>query len=41
MWAGRAITGKLEAAEWYEKNKEKMQLHILTREFVEVTLKNI
>lgn len=35
MGAGRAITGKWEVAEWYEKNQNKIQLHPETRRFVE------
>lgn len=37
--AGRAITGRDETAEWYEKNKGKMQLHPSTRAWVERALK--
>ena len=33
--AGRAITGKLEVADWYDANKEKIRLHSKTRELVE------
>lgn len=33
--AGRAITGSKSPRQWYEKNKERIMLHILTREFVE------
>jgi hypothetical protein len=33
--AGRAITGKWEVAEWYEKAKDKMQLDEYTRIHVE------
>jgi len=36
--AGRAITGKWEVREWYEKNKDKMILHADTRERVEKLL---
>jgi len=35
MGAGRAITGKWEAGEWYSKNKENIKLHPTTRVFVE------
>lgn len=35
MGAGRAITGKWGVREWYEKNKEKIQLHPVTRSVVE------
>ena len=35
MGAGRAITGKWEAPEWYSKNKGNMILHDSTREAVE------
>jgi len=38
MGAGRAITGKWECAEWYEKNKDKIVLHDDTRWLVEHTL---
>jgi len=38
MGAGRAITGKWEVKEWYEKNKEKMLLHTDTKERVEKLL---
>lgn len=33
--AGLAITGKRDVATWYEKNKEKIQLHEKSRELVE------
>lgn len=33
--AGKAITGKWEAAEWYEKNKDKIILHPETRKEIE------
>lgn len=33
--AGRAITGKRNTREWYEKNKNKMLLHPETREWIE------
>jgi hypothetical protein len=36
--AGRAITGKWDAKNWYEKNKEKMLLHPETRTLVESLL---
>lgn len=36
--AGRAITGKWEADQWYHKNKEKIQLHSDTRRLVEAML---
>ncbi len=32
--AGRAITGKWEVSEWYEKNKDKINLHPNTRDYV-------
>jgi len=35
MGAGRAITGRCEVAEWYEKNVDKMTLHPWTRKLVE------
>lgn len=38
MGAGRAITGQWEVCEWYEKNVGKMQLHLDTRELVELLL---
>lgn len=38
MGAGRAITGKWETGEWYEKNKGNMQLHPATRSQVEAVL---
>jgi hypothetical protein len=40
MGAGRAITGKWEALEWYEKNKEKIKLHPHTRNLAETLLRN-
>lgn len=40
MGAGRAITGRMEVGEWYEKNKDKMHLHEGTRFFVENTLRS-
>lgn len=38
MGAGRAITGKWEASEWYSKNRENIVLHPQTRELVETLL---
>lgn len=38
LGAGRAITGKWEADDWYEKNKEKILLGPLTRRCVEAEL---
>lgn len=38
MGAGRAITGRWEAAAWYQKNREKIRLHDETRVFVELLL---
>lgn len=38
MGAGRVITGKWEAAEWYAKNREIIQLAPYTRETVEELL---
>lgn len=35
MGAGRAITGKWEAAEWYAKNREIIRIHPTTRVIVE------
>ena len=40
MGAGRAITGKWEAQAWYEKNKDKMVLHVSTQQLVERLLEN-
>jgi len=40
MGAGRAITGRWETKEWYDKNKDKMVLHIDTRNMVETILYN-
>lgn len=37
--AGLAITGKREANVWYEKNKEKIQIHPMTRLVVEDLLR--
>ena len=39
MGAGKAITGKWEAPQWYEKNKQNIQLHPDTRLQVEAILK--
>lgn len=36
MGAGRAITGRWEAREWYDKNKDKILLEPVTRECVEL-----
>lgn len=36
--AGRAITGKWEIKEWYEKNRDKIQLHEHTRDRVEALI---
>jgi len=41
MGAGRAITGKWEVKEWYEKNKDNIKLEIVTRRFVESILSNL
>lgn len=38
MGAGRAITGRWEVREWYEKNRERIVLHIETRRSVESIL---
>lgn len=38
MGAGRAVTGRWECSEWYEKNKEKIQLHPDTRKSVETVI---
>ena len=38
MGAGRAITGAWDVAEWYAKNREKIQMHAATREYVEMLL---
>lgn len=38
MGAGRVITGKWEVRAWYEKNKEKIQLHPETKILVEEIL---
>lgn len=37
--AGRAITGRWDVSDWYEKNKNKMILHRKTRTLVEAVLK--
>lgn len=37
--AGKAITGKDNLAEWYDKNKDKMLLHPKTRKAVEAEMK--
>jgi hypothetical protein len=34
MGAGRAINGRWEVREWYNKNKDKIKLHPITREWV-------
>ena len=39
--AGKAITGKREVHEWYEKNKHKMMFHPVTQVAVENVLKGI
>lgn len=39
MGAGRAITGRWEAADWYAENREVIQLHPGTRAFVERLLR--
>lgn len=39
MGAGRAITGRWEVQEWYEKNRGKMSLHPETRAAVEALLR--
>lgn len=36
--AGRAISGKDDTREWYEKYKDKMQLHPATRAWIEANL---
>jgi hypothetical protein len=41
LGAGRAITGKWEAKEWYQKNKNAIILHPTTRAFVENLLEEI
>jgi len=37
--AGKAIHGRWEVSEWYEKNKHKMNLHPSTSEYVDILLK--
>lgn len=39
MGAGRAISGRWECAEWYEKNKDKIILHSGTKATVEYILR--
>lgn len=39
--AGRAITGKWGIEDWYNKTKDKQNLHYLTRELVENALKEV
>ena len=39
--AGRAIAGEWKVAEWYERNKERIQLHPTTRGYVESVLRDI
>lgn len=41
MGAGRAITGRWEVGEWYEKNKRTMLLHANTRKLVEDILEEL
>ena len=36
--AGRAIAGKIDICNWYDKNREKMLLHPNTRQLVEILL---
>jgi hypothetical protein len=36
--AGRAITGKNETRQWYEKNKDNMMLHPETQRWIEANL---
>jgi hypothetical protein len=38
MGAGRAITGKWETIQWYEKNREKIKLHPASRDLTERVL---
>jgi hypothetical protein len=38
--AGKTITGRWSADQWYEKNKEKIKLHSSTRTAVEALLKS-
>lgn len=35
LGAGRAISGKWEVQEWYDKNKDKIKLHQYTKDLVE------
>lgn len=37
--AGRAITGRWEVCEWYQKNRERIYLHPATRDRVETLLR--
>jgi len=41
MGAGKAITGKWEAKEWYQKNKENIKLHPETKKIVEKILDRV
>lgn len=41
MGAGRAITGKWDTQSWYNKNKEKIQLHPSTKLLVERLLEGV
>lgn len=41
MGAGRAITGRWEALEWYQNNREKIQLNAMTRLRVEKLLNEV
>lgn len=41
MGTGRAITGKWEVKEWYNKNKETIQLHPISRLDVETLLNSL
>jgi len=41
MGAGRAINGKWECKEWYQKNKDTIKIHPVTRGFVELLLEDI
>jgi hypothetical protein len=41
MGAGRAITGRWEAYDWYQKNKDKMQMTEDTRSMVECLLEEV
>ena len=40
MGAGRAITGRWECAEWYERNRDSIVLHPATRQAVESIIAN-